>query len=244
MPSSWLKNDTYLSLAFVHGGTTQHSSTQPWKTVTTWGFWAKKKKLSKWGLRSIMSRKLYFGLSHKISNFMWHDPIHEPIHDLIRDLVRNPIQSDPSDDWPRDCRMRQSVTQSWGTEKLAKVAVWKAFVSFLLLFARISFSKGDYSMNGTVYYTDGWVCYSYSVFVTVNLIFGIILWSTSTAKKRKRKKLMHRILMFMLEIVFLWAGNGYYKLKIGWLRAKDLLGWSHLSFPRWYVITSYVTLHN
>ena len=42
VPSSWLKNDTYLSLAFVHGGTTQHSSTQPWKTVTTWGFWAKK----------------------------------------------------------------------------------------------------------------------------------------------------------------------------------------------------------
>ena len=41
-PSSWLKNDTYLSLAFVHGGTTQHSSTQPWKTATTWGFWAKK----------------------------------------------------------------------------------------------------------------------------------------------------------------------------------------------------------
>lgn len=38
---------------------------------------------------------------------------------------------------------------------MAKVAVWKAFVSFLLLFARISFSKGDYSMNGTVYYTDG-----------------------------------------------------------------------------------------
>ena len=50
--------------------------------------------------------------------------------------------------------------------------------------------------------------------------------------------------MFILEIVFLWAGNGYYKFKIGWLRAKDLLGWSHLSFPRWYVITSYVTLHN
>ena len=42
VPSSWLKNDTYLSLAFVHGGTTQHSSTQPWKTATTWGFWAKK----------------------------------------------------------------------------------------------------------------------------------------------------------------------------------------------------------
>ena len=131
VPSSWLKNDTYLSLAFVHGGTTQHSSTQPWKTVTTWGFWAKKKKLSKWGLRSIMSRKLYFGLSHKISNFMWHDPIHEPIHDLIRDLVRNPIQSDPSDDWPRDCRMRQSVTQSWGTEKWRKSLCGKlSLVSF------------------------------------------------------------------------------------------------------------------
>ena len=79
----------------------------------------------------IMSRKLYFGLSHKISNFMWHDPIHEPIHDLIRDLVRNPIRSDPSDDWPRDCRMRQSVTQSWRTEKWRKSLCGKlSLVSF------------------------------------------------------------------------------------------------------------------
>ena len=223
--------------------TPRHSRERQWLHRV----FGQKKKLSKWGLRSIMSRKLYFGLSHKISNFMWHDPIHEPIHDLIRDLVRNPIQSDPVrskwrlTSWLPHETISHAIVRNW---KMAKVAVWKAFVSFLLLFARISFSKGDYSMNGTVYYTDGWVCYSYSVFVTVNLIFGIILWSTSTAKKRKRKKLMHRILMFILEIVFLWAGNGYYKLKIGWLRAKDLPGWSHLSFPRWYVITSYVTLHN
>ena len=63
VPSSWLKNDTYLSLAFVHGGTTQHSSTQPWKTVTTWGFWAKK-KLSKWGLRSIMGATSEYPATH------------------------------------------------------------------------------------------------------------------------------------------------------------------------------------
>ena len=37
--------DTYLSLAFVHGGTTQHSSLYTAMKVTTWGFGAKKKRL-------------------------------------------------------------------------------------------------------------------------------------------------------------------------------------------------------
>ena len=37
--------------------------------VTTWGFGAKN---FKWGLRFIMSRRLYFGLSHNISNFNQH----------------------------------------------------------------------------------------------------------------------------------------------------------------------------
>ena len=36
--------DTYLSLAFVHGSTTQHSSLYTAVKVTTWGFGKKKKK--------------------------------------------------------------------------------------------------------------------------------------------------------------------------------------------------------
>ena len=35
--------DTYLSPAFVHGSTTQHSSLNTAVKVTTWGFGAKKK---------------------------------------------------------------------------------------------------------------------------------------------------------------------------------------------------------
>ena len=146
MPPFWLKNDTYLSLAFVHGSNSQHSLIQPWKWLhgvlgqmglrlivsrrlyfgllynisnfhgkyfdlfhtppfylnsllfgkrfdcfifqrvfffffcetwsDPWGFWAEKN--FQWGLRSIMSRGL-FGLSHKISNFILHDPIHDPL---------------------------------------------------------------------------------------------------------------------------------------------------------------------
>ena len=58
--------DTYLSLAFVHGSTTQHSSLYTAVKVTTWGFGEKKKKTSQWGLHSIMSRRLYFGFARKI----------------------------------------------------------------------------------------------------------------------------------------------------------------------------------
>ena len=36
--------DTYLSLAFVHGSTTQHSSLYTAVKVTTWGFGKKRKK--------------------------------------------------------------------------------------------------------------------------------------------------------------------------------------------------------
>ena len=39
-----LMKDTYLSLAFVHGSTTQHSSLYTAVKVTTWGFGEKKKK--------------------------------------------------------------------------------------------------------------------------------------------------------------------------------------------------------
>ena len=58
--------DTYLSLAFVHGSTTQHSSLNRAVKVTTWGFATK--KTSQCGLRSIMSRRLYFGVARKISS--------------------------------------------------------------------------------------------------------------------------------------------------------------------------------
>ena len=63
-----LMKDTYLSLAFVHGSTTQHSSLYTAVKVTTWGFGEKKKKTSHWGLHSIMSRRLYFGFARKISS--------------------------------------------------------------------------------------------------------------------------------------------------------------------------------
>ena len=59
--------DTDLSLAFVHGSTTQHSSLNTAVKVTTWGF-ATKKKTSQCGLRSIMPRRLYFGVARKISS--------------------------------------------------------------------------------------------------------------------------------------------------------------------------------
>ena len=59
--------DTYLSLAFVHGSTTQHSSLYTAVKVTTWGF-GTKKKTSQWGLHSITSRRLYFGFARKISS--------------------------------------------------------------------------------------------------------------------------------------------------------------------------------
>ena len=61
-----LMKDTYLSLAFVHGSTTQHSSLYTAMKVTPWGFG--EKKTSQWGLHSIMSRRLYFGFARKISS--------------------------------------------------------------------------------------------------------------------------------------------------------------------------------
>ena len=60
--------DTYLSPAFVHGSTTQHSSLNTAVKVTTWGF-GTKKKTSQWGLRSIMSRRLYFACRTKFRLF-------------------------------------------------------------------------------------------------------------------------------------------------------------------------------
>ena len=74
---------------FVHGGTTQQYSTQPWKLLH--GVFLGKKN-SQRRLRSIMSRRLYFGLSCKISNI---------IRSVIRSVIQSgpvrsgPIQSDP-----------------------------------------------------------------------------------------------------------------------------------------------------
>ena len=193
VPSSWLKNDTYLSLAFVHGGTTQHSSTQPWKTVTTWGFWAKKNSPS--GACAPLCHGNFI-LACRKKFIILCDMVRSMSRSMIWSVIWSVFRSGPYSDpvrskwrltsWLPHETISHAIVRNW---KMAKVAVWKAFVSFLLLFARISFSKGDYSMNGTVYYTDGWVYYFYSVFVTVNLIFGIILWSTSTAKKAKEKKI-------------------------------------------------------
>ena len=56
-------NNAQLSLAFVQGGATQHSSTQPWKWLH--GAFESKKKNSQWGLRSIMSRRLMEPASRK-----------------------------------------------------------------------------------------------------------------------------------------------------------------------------------
>ena len=49
-------NDTYLLLAFIYGGTTQSSLTQPWK----WLHEVLSQKNFQWDLHSIMSCRLYF----------------------------------------------------------------------------------------------------------------------------------------------------------------------------------------
>ena len=61
-----LWNYTYLSLTFVHGGTSQHSWTQPFKWL--YGF-REKKKLP---VGPALSRRLYFGQSRSNSNFHQH----------------------------------------------------------------------------------------------------------------------------------------------------------------------------
>ena len=56
-----------------------------------------RKKNSWGGLRSTMSRRLYFGLSRKISNLsnMIRSMIRDPNRDQIFDPIRDPIWSDP-----------------------------------------------------------------------------------------------------------------------------------------------------
>ena len=83
--------DTYLSLAFVHGGTTQHSSLYTAMKVTTWGFGAKKKDLPVGSALHYVTQTL-FRLSHKISIISISINM---IRSVIRDLIRDPIRFDP-----------------------------------------------------------------------------------------------------------------------------------------------------
>ena len=55
-------------------------------------------KNSQRGLHSILSRRLYLGLSRKISNLSLHDLLHDPIRDLVQDPTHHLsglIQSNP-----------------------------------------------------------------------------------------------------------------------------------------------------
>ena len=71
-----------LSMVALHN-TPRHSRESDYM-----GLLSQKKKNSQWGLRSIMSRRLYFGLSPKISNFNQHNLIHDLIRDPAHDLIR------------------------------------------------------------------------------------------------------------------------------------------------------------
>ena len=56
------------------------------------------KKNFQWGLRSIMPRGPYFGLSRKSFNFIWQDPIYDPRSDPSSDRWSGPwsnLWSDP-----------------------------------------------------------------------------------------------------------------------------------------------------
>ena len=66
MLASWLKSDTFLLLAFIQGGATQHSLTQPWK----WLHGVLWQKTFKWAC-SPLSHRLCFGLLCSICNFHW-----------------------------------------------------------------------------------------------------------------------------------------------------------------------------
>ena len=97
----------HFSLAFVHGGTTQHSLTlldTAVKDSDYMGFWGKKKKTPSGACATlchanfILACRTKFLILFDMIRSMIRDPIRDPIHGLIRDLVRNAIRSDPSDD--------------------------------------------------------------------------------------------------------------------------------------------------
>ena len=82
--------DTYLSPAFVHGSTTQHSSLNTAVKVTTWGFGTKKKKppigvctpLRHAGF--ILALHAKFRVSINMIRSVLCDPIRDPIRDLFQ----------------------------------------------------------------------------------------------------------------------------------------------------------------
>ena len=71
-----------------------------------------------WGLRSIMPRGPYFGLSRKSSNFIWQDPIHDPRSDPSSDRWSGPwsnLWSDPVRS--RFCRRRAPLRKIQNPEE-------------------------------------------------------------------------------------------------------------------------------
>ena len=76
--------DTYLSPAFVHGSTTQHSSLNTAVKVTTWGFGAKKKPPSAvcaplCHADFILALHAKFRVSINLIRSVLCDPIRDPI---------------------------------------------------------------------------------------------------------------------------------------------------------------------
>ena len=84
--------DTYLSPAFVHGSTTQHSSLYTAVKVTTWGFGAKKKNLP---VRSVLHYATQTSFWRCTQNFecqlTWSN-LCSVIRSVIYDPIRDPIQ--------------------------------------------------------------------------------------------------------------------------------------------------------
>ena len=80
--------DTYLSLAFVHGSTTQHSSLYTAMKVTPWGFGEKKPPsgvctpLCHAGF--ILALHAKFRVSINMIRSVLYDPIRDPIRDLFQ----------------------------------------------------------------------------------------------------------------------------------------------------------------
>ena len=92
-----LMKDTYLSLAFVHGSTTQHSSRYTAVKVTTWGFGTKKKKNLPLGsaLHYVTQALFWLCTQNFECQLTWSDlcsvirsVICHPIRDPIRDLFQ------------------------------------------------------------------------------------------------------------------------------------------------------------
>ena len=88
--------DTYLSLAFVHGSTTQHSSLYTAVKVTTWGFGTKKKNLPLGSALHYVTQALFWLCTQNFEcQLTWSDlcsvirsVICHPIRDPIRDLFQ------------------------------------------------------------------------------------------------------------------------------------------------------------